>query len=118
VKKLLCIINGHKFKLLRQITNTVRELKCERCGKEFSHNDDTLTALPLDAKLKEMDDSLLRTVEINKKLAAKGQVLYELDLSTMEFSECELVTAKPGHLYCLAINRTNAERKFKNMLAK
>jgi hypothetical protein len=52
MKKLICKIFGHKYKLHRKITSSIREVKCTRCKQLFGMNDDIQTILPLDWELK------------------------------------------------------------------
>lgn len=59
MRKIICYVFGHKYKVLRRITNTIRELKCERCRKEFAMNDDVRCVLPLSIDLKEANDYML-----------------------------------------------------------
>lgn len=54
MKKLLCFIFGHKYKLKRRITRDISELVCARCKEEFGLNKTVKTVLPLDDELKEI----------------------------------------------------------------
>ena len=54
MKRIICFIFGHKFRLLRRISPTTRELKCKRCKKEFGMNDDVKVILPMDYELREL----------------------------------------------------------------
>jgi transcription initiation factor IIE alpha subunit len=55
----MCRLFGHKYTLKRNITPYLREIKCERCGKEFGINDETKSVLPLDNELKKLHRDLL-----------------------------------------------------------
>ncbi len=55
----MCRLFGHKYTLKRNITPYLREIKCERCGKEFGMNDETKSVLPLDNELKRLHSDLL-----------------------------------------------------------
>jgi hypothetical protein len=59
MNKMLCLIFGHRYRILRKITPYVRELKCKRCKKEFGMNDDVKVVLPLDQELREAHNSML-----------------------------------------------------------
>ena len=59
MKKLLCLIFGHKYKVIRDITPYIRELRCKRCKKEFGMNDDVKILLPLDQELKDAHNILI-----------------------------------------------------------
>jgi len=52
MKKLICFLFGHKYKLLRKISSTTREIKCKRCKVEFGMNDTTQSVFPMDADLR------------------------------------------------------------------
>jgi hypothetical protein len=56
---MVCFFFGHKYRLKRKITRTIRELKCSRCGKEFGMNDDTQSVLPMDFELTELHNEIL-----------------------------------------------------------
>jgi phage FluMu protein Com len=59
MRKIICKISGHKYKLLRKISNTIVEVKCDRCKNEFGMNSDAQTILPLDGELKTLHSFLL-----------------------------------------------------------
>ena len=59
MKKIICKILGHKYKLLRKISNTIVEVKCARCNSEFGMNSDTQSILPLDGELKTLHTFLI-----------------------------------------------------------
>jgi hypothetical protein len=51
--KLMCFIFGHRYRLKQNINSYIREVKCERCQKEWGMNDEVRQLLPLDDELKE-----------------------------------------------------------------
>jgi hypothetical protein len=59
IDSVMCRLFGHKYTLKRNITPYLREIKCERCGKEFGINDETKSVLPLDNELKKLHRDLL-----------------------------------------------------------
>lgn len=61
MKEIICMIFGHKYTLLRYITSWCREIKCNRCKKEFAMNDELRYVLPLDNDLKELNNLLLKS---------------------------------------------------------
>ena len=61
MKWLLCILFGHKYRLHRKVTLSIRELKCKRCKSLFAMSDDVYTVLPLSADLKRMHDDLIQS---------------------------------------------------------
>ena len=52
MRKLLCKIFGHKYKLLRKVTPLIREIECTRCKRQFGMHDEVKTILPLDNELR------------------------------------------------------------------
>jgi hypothetical protein len=60
MKKIICKIFGHKYRLLRIISPYTRELKCERCKREFGMNDEAKAVLPLDFELRNLHEMLLK----------------------------------------------------------
>lgn len=54
MKKAICFLFGHKYRLKRRISSTIREVKCIRCKSEFGMNDTTQSLLPLDNELKDL----------------------------------------------------------------
>lgn len=68
MSNLLCFIFGHKFKIHREISDDIRELVCERCGKYFGMHDGLKIVLPLDVSLQHMHDIMLmsnsKTIEV------------------------------------------------------
>ena len=59
MKRILCKLLGHKYKLLRKISNTIVEVKCDRCKAEFGMNSDVKSILPLDGELQTLHSFLL-----------------------------------------------------------
>lgn len=59
MNKLLCDILGHKYKLKRTISYSIREVKCTRCKQEFGMNDRAECILPMDDELIELHDDIL-----------------------------------------------------------
>lgn len=60
MKKLICFLLGHKYRLKRNITDGIREVKCIRCKSEFSMHDKMRLLIPLDAELSHLGDGLIR----------------------------------------------------------
>ena len=56
----MCRIFGHKYILKRKITPYLREIRCERCGKEFGMHDELRCVLPLDDELRACNDDLVK----------------------------------------------------------
>jgi Prophage protein (DUF1660) len=52
MKKLICFIFGHQYRLLRKITDATREVKCKRCKVEFGMNDTTQSIFEMDEDLR------------------------------------------------------------------
>ena len=59
MKKITCIILGHKYKLKKRITKSISELICTRCKSEFGINTSIESLLPLDSELKTLHKLLL-----------------------------------------------------------
>lgn len=60
LNSIMCLLFGHKYSLIRNITPTIKEIKCDRCNLEFGMNDDLEVLLPLDKNLKETHKELLK----------------------------------------------------------
>ena len=58
INKILCFVFGHKYRIKRKITSTIRELKCSRCKEEFAMSDDSQCVLSLDDEFRELNDEL------------------------------------------------------------
>lgn len=54
METIICHLLGHKYRLLRKISPTTRELICKRCKAQFGMNDDAKAILPLDKELIEL----------------------------------------------------------------
>jgi hypothetical protein len=59
-----CFIFGHRYRLKRDITPHIREVKCLRCDKMWGMNDETNDLLPLDDDLLEIHEML----KVNKQI--------------------------------------------------
>jgi hypothetical protein len=59
MKKLICAIFGHRYRLLRQISPTIQELNCSRCKKEFGINHTVKAVLPMDDELRKLHNDIL-----------------------------------------------------------
>lgn len=59
MKRLLCFLLGHNYRLHRKVTSRIRELKCKRCKQLFAMSDDVRTVLPLTFEFKEMHDDMI-----------------------------------------------------------
>jgi hypothetical protein len=60
----VCRFFGHKYRLKKQITPYLREIKCTRCKQEFGMNDQTQSVLPLDNELRKLHATLLNNKEL------------------------------------------------------
>ena len=47
MSNILCKIFNHKYRLWKEITPTIREVRCKRCGEFFGMNDNTKSILPM-----------------------------------------------------------------------
>jgi len=60
MKKLLCKILGHSFKVYARPKEPwgkgIRWIRCSRCHKDFVINDRVRTLLPMDFELKDMHE--------------------------------------------------------------
>ncbi len=63
----VCRLFGHKYTLKRNITPYLKEIKCERCKKEFGMNDKTQSVLPLDNDLKKLHNELLMRLRLKNE---------------------------------------------------
>jgi hypothetical protein len=59
MRKLLCSIFGHTFRLHRHVTTGIREVGCVRCKQLFGMNDFAQAVLPLDQELRDLHDGFI-----------------------------------------------------------
>lgn len=59
MKKILCRLFGHRYKVTKRISRSIAELKCKRCSCEFGINTDAQALLPLDNELRELHEELI-----------------------------------------------------------
>lgn len=59
MKKLICKIFGHRYRILRNVSPTIQELKCDRCKTEFGMNHDARVILPMDDELRRLHKDIL-----------------------------------------------------------
>lgn len=64
MKKIFCFLFKHKYKLVENITPTIREIKCTRCNAHFSMSDECRTVLPMDNELKAIHKMIKATLLI------------------------------------------------------
>ena len=58
-KKLICLLFGHKYYIIRKISPTVREVGCYRCHKEWGMNDEVHGFVELDDDIIALHDTML-----------------------------------------------------------
>lgn len=51
VKRLICILRQHKYRVVRKMNPGARQLICDRCGQRFGMHDATRTVVPWDSEL-------------------------------------------------------------------
>lgn len=54
MKKLICLIFGHKYKLVKNLSYNCQKIKCKRCDKMFSINHNMKTILDWDYELEQL----------------------------------------------------------------
>lgn len=54
MKKILCFLLGHKYFLIRELTEQSRQIGCWRCKCKFGMNDDVRAVIPWDSELENM----------------------------------------------------------------
>lgn len=59
MKKLICKIFGHKYKVSRRINAEITELFCHRCKDQFVIHTGVKTLLPLDMELFNINNEIL-----------------------------------------------------------
>lgn len=59
LNRILCQLFGHRYRIKRKITPSIREVICTRCKAEFAMDDRAETLLPLDDEFRAMHDTLL-----------------------------------------------------------
>mgnify|MGYP006921360610 CR=1 FL=1 len=60
MKNIVCLLFNHKYRLLRKVTSTIREVYCARCHKKFGMNDDVQAVLPLTDEFVELHNELIK----------------------------------------------------------
>jgi hypothetical protein len=58
MKRLVCLLLGHKYYLVRVLTDNGKLIGCKRCGKFYGVNDDVRAILPFDEDLCNLYTSL------------------------------------------------------------
>jgi hypothetical protein len=53
MKKLLCLLLGHRYFVIERFSSTTRKVGCHRCGQAWGMHDDMRAFLPWDAELEE-----------------------------------------------------------------
>jgi hypothetical protein len=54
----VCWVFGHRYKVTRRITQSIAELQCPRCKKEFGINTTAQALLPMDDELRSLHREL------------------------------------------------------------
>jgi hypothetical protein len=54
IKRLICTILGHKYRLQRVFSAYSRQVGCSRCGREWGMNDNVRALVPWDGELEQM----------------------------------------------------------------
>lgn len=54
IRRAVCRLLGHKYKVVRNYTPAERRICCTRCGEQFAMNDRVQTLLPWDSDFAEM----------------------------------------------------------------
>lgn len=58
MKRIICLFLGHKYYLVRVLTDNGKLVGCKRCGKFYGVNDDVRAILPFDKDLCNLYTSL------------------------------------------------------------
>jgi hypothetical protein len=56
---IICRIFGHRYRLLRKVTHSIREIECKRCKAQFGMSDEHRAILPLDSELRRAHSVIL-----------------------------------------------------------
>jgi uncharacterized protein YbaR (Trm112 family) len=59
MKRIICYLFGHQYRISRRITSEITELFCYRCKNQFAIHTGVKTLLPLDMELFEMHNEIL-----------------------------------------------------------
>jgi len=54
MRKLMCMVLGHKYQIVERFTPAMRHIKCTRCGEHWGMNDDVRALVPWDEELEEL----------------------------------------------------------------
>ena len=57
LKRVLCLIFGHKYVLTQQLSNQSRRIACIRCHEMFAMNDDVRAVVPWSAEFHRLYES-------------------------------------------------------------
>lgn len=58
MNKLFCVLIGHKYRVLRNVSHEIREIECARCKKQFGMHDGLKVLLPLDQEMRDAHESI------------------------------------------------------------
>lgn len=58
VKRLLCAVFEHKYRVIRYFTANTRQVGCARCKRSWAMNDEVRVLLPWDKELEDLHRSM------------------------------------------------------------
>lgn len=54
------MVFGHKYRLFRKVTDSIREVECKRCKEQFGMHDVVKVLVPLDDELRHAHNIILK----------------------------------------------------------
>ena len=69
IRKLMCMIRGHRYALIKRVCSGNRHIGCSRCGRTWSAHTETKSILEMDW---ELDDMYLDNYGYDSEAAARS----------------------------------------------
>ena len=66
IKKIICFIFGHKYRVAQKFNTYSRRVTCARCKDKFAMNDDVRSLLPWDCEFEGMYEDHGHEIKWNK----------------------------------------------------
>ena len=63
VRRALCWVRGHKYRVVQEFSPECRRVKCDRCGGDWGMNDDAKALIDWDRDLENMERSFGREIK-------------------------------------------------------
>lgn len=73
VRRILCVLIGHKYRVVQRFSPDVRRVKCDRCGSDWGMNDRVRVLVNWDEDLEEMHQRCGAKIKEPKYFTANAQ---------------------------------------------